>query len=508
MDVNIKTAAIEVTDELFSGESSVSAESDLIVPDNMPDVLTVLQVSANCAIASCDAQTDRILLTGNVFFNILYLADGPKREVRSMNTKAVFSNIFSAPGINDTMPVNAAALVDSAAFTLANCRKLTVRAEVLCRARVYGNRTLTLPTEIEGAEMLSEPLAFSVVKARGAAQETVTDSFELPPGKPAAVEILRDEVLLTDKAVKVIHNKAIVKGTVSASALYRTETGLEQAKTEIPFTKVVNVEGLEDGMEVDCVIDIQGWETALAADENGENRTVDVETMLYFTVTGRVAATCSAITDAYLPGGSLECEKSALSLSAPPVKDMTDCAVKGTIRLPSDSGDLEGICDVRGCPRVTRLTREDDAIAIEGAVTVSLLYRTNNPEAPVNGYSCDVDFSASVPGEAFAAMPTASVVLRHMSCSPGSGNTVEVRGLAGVTLTSAAPCERTVITSVKAGEAEKKAQPSILISYIAEERSLWDIAKKYNISRAKLASANDISSEEELKTRRALVIPR
>ncbi len=508
MDVNIKTAAMEVTDGLFNGESSANAESDLIVPDNMPDVLTVLQVSANCAIASCDAQTDRILLTGNVFFNILYLADGPRREVRSMNTKAVFSNIFSAPGVSDAMPVNATAVVGSAGFTLANCRKLTVRAEVLCRAQVYANRTLTLPTEIEGAEMLTEPLVCSVIKARATAQETVTDSFELPAGKPAAVEILRDEILLMDKAVKVIHNKAIVKGSVSALALYRTETGLEQAKTEIPFTKVVNVDGLEDGMEVDCTIDIQGWETALAADENGENRTVDVETMLYFTVTGRVTSSCSAITDAYLPGGSLDCEKSGLLLSAPPTTDMTDCAVKGTIRLPSDAGDLESICDVRGCPRVTRLSREDGSIAVEGAVAVSLLYRTNNPEAPVAGYCCDVDFSASVSGEAFASMPSASSVLRHMSCSPGSGNTVEVRGLVNITLTSTAPCEKTVITSVKSGEAEKKEQPSILISYIAEERSLWDIAKKYNISRAKLASANNISSEEELRGRRALVIPR
>lgn len=508
MDTNIKSTVLEVSSEIFSGESVVPAENDLIVPDNMPDILSILQISANCAISACDAQNDRILLTGNVFFNILYLADTPRREVKAINTKAVFSNIFSAPGVNENLPVTSKAVVSSVSFKLANCRKLAVHADVLGSVSVSGNSQLSIPTEIEGAEMLTSPLTCSVIKARGTAQETVTDSFELPASKAPATEILRDEVRLSDKAVKVIHNKAIVKGSVTVTVLYCSEAGIEQAKTDIPFTKVVNVEGLEDSMDVDCTIDIQGWETALTADENGEQRVIDVETMLYFCITGRETATCSAITDAYLPGGRLDCDRSGLSLTTPPVSEVEECAVKGSVRLPSDQGDIESVLDIKGCPRITRVSREESELVIEGAVTVSLLFRTNNPEAPVGSLSSDVDFRHTLSGEKFAILPMAEADLKHMSYSIGSGNTIEIRGLSTVTLTSSAPLERSVITSVRAGEEEKREAPSILISYIAGDRSLWDIAKKYNISRAKLMAANDISSEDELKSRKALVIPR
>lgn len=508
MDANIKTTLLEVSNEIFSGENTFSAESDLIVPDNMPDILNVLQISANCATSACDPQTDRVLLTGNVFFNILYLADTPKHEVKSINTKAVFSNIFSTPGVTDSMPVFSSAAVSSVSFKLANCRKLSVHADVLGKISVSSNSQLTIPTEIEGAEMRTAPLSCSVIKATGSAQESVTDSFDLSPSKAPAVEILRDEVKLAEKAIKIIHNKAIIKGAVSVTVLYSSESGIDQAKNEIPFTKVVNVDGLEDTMEVDCTIDIQGWETELTTDENGEKRTIDVETMLYFNIVGKITASCSVITDAYYPGGKLECVRSGLSLSAAETRDIEECAVKGTIKLPAALGDIETIHDIKGCPRILRIVRNDTDISIEGIVTVSLLFRTNNPESPVGSYTYDVDFSHRQSGEKYSVLPKVSAELKHMSYSIGAGNSIEVRGLAALTIISASACEQSVVTNVRLSDEEKKDVPSILISYIAEEKSLWDIAKNYNISRSKLMAANDIKSEEELKNRRALVIPR
>ncbi len=508
MDANIKTTMLEVSSEIFCGENTFSAESDLIVPDNMPDILSVLQISANCATSVCDAQTDRVLLTGNVFFNILYLADTPRREVKAINAKAVFSNIFSAPSVRDDMPVLSSVNVSSVSFRLANCRKLSVHADVCGQISVSSNSQLTIPTEIEGAELCTAALSCSVIKARGCAQETVADSFTLSPSKAPAVEILRDEVCLADKSVKVISNKAIVKGSVSAVILYAAEGGIEKAKADIPFTKVVNVEGLNDAMDVECRIDIQGWETELTADENGEKRTVDVETMLYFTLIGRITTSCGAITDAYYPGAELDCTRSALSLTVPETKEIEDCGIKGTIKLPAAVGDIETVHDIKGRPNITRIFREGSDIVIEGTADVSLLFRTSNPEAPVSSYSYGVDFSHRMNGERYSALPSVTAELKHMSYSIGAGNSIEVRGIAALTVSAPSACEQSVITDVKLREEEKRDAPSILISYITEEKSLWDIAKGYNISRAKLMAANDIKTEDELKNKRALVIPR
>lgn len=508
MDANIKTTTLEVSSLVYSGENICSAESDLIVPDNMPDIGSVLQISACCATSACDSQTDRILLTGNVFFNILYIADTPQKEVRAINAKAVFSNIFSAPGVKDTMPVFSSANVSRVSFKLANCRKLSVHGDVLGSVKVYNNSSVTLPTEIEGAEMKTCPVSFSVIKAHGNAQESVTDSFELAPSKSMAIEILRDELTITDKAIKVIHNKAIIKGTACISVLYRGENGPEMAKADIPFTKVVSVEGLEDNMDVSFTIDIQGWETRLTPNENGENRIIDVETMLYFNVVGRVSTSTNAITDAYFPGCCLECSKNALSVSTSDAAETEECGIKGTVKLPSAIGEIESVCDIKGLPKVLKVRRSENDIVIDGCVCLSILYKTNNPEEKFASIDCDIDFSHSINGEKYADIPTVSAELKHTNYSISAGNALDIRGLVYLNITSSSSCEKNLVTEVKLKESEKTDAPSILISYINSNSSLWDIAKSYNISQNKLMSANGIKTEDELKNCCALVIPR
>ncbi len=95
-----------------------------------------------------------------------------------------------------------------------------------------------------------------------------------------------------------------------------------------------------------------------------------------------------------------------------------------------------------------------------------------------------------------------------MNYSISTGGTIELRGTAVLNIRAVSSCEKNVISVVQLGGEDLRPAPSILISYLSEDKSIWEVAKKYNISRAKLMSANDIKSEEELKGRRALVIPR
>ncbi len=508
MELKVTNAALEASGELFRGENTFGAESDLIVPDNMPDILSILQISANAATSACDPQNDRVLLTGNVFFNILYVADTPKREVRAINTGAVFSNIFSASGVRDSMPVMSEVSVSSVSYDLANCRKLSVRSELKGRITVYNSAKLDLPTAVEGAEIQSMQVNCSVIKARGSAQETVTDSFVLPDTVAAAAQILRDEVKILDKAIKIIRSKAIIKGTIGVSALYDGDGGIRKFTGEIPFTKVVNVDGLEENMDVEYTVDIQGWETELSSDESGEKRTLDVETMLYFNVLGRLPQSCSAITDAYYPGHRLVCEKRRLSLSAYTPPETEECAVKGSVRLPSAAGDVDRVYDIGGSPIITRIARDEEDIVIEGAAAVSVLYRTLNPEFPTASYSFEVEFRHRLAGDKYTELPRVTAELKNMSCSVSGGGALEVRGAAVLTIAGSAAGDIEVVTGLTLEEETADESPSILISYMTSDRSLWEIAKSYNVSRDKLMAANDIKTEEELRDRRALIIPR
>ena len=78
-------------------------------------------------------------------------ADNEEKSVKSIDASCVFSNLFQHSGIREGMITIADIDVGNLSFNIANCRKLTVKAVLCGKVKVYSCRDVELISSIEGA---------------------------------------------------------------------------------------------------------------------------------------------------------------------------------------------------------------------------------------------------------------------------------------------------------------------------------------------------------------------
>ena len=136
MEININRENLSVCKAVCHTKSSFAAECDIIVPDSKPDIAKILQLSARACVTSCETQSDRIIMSGNITFNVIYLADNEEKNVCAVSATCMFSDLFRYNGIQEDMLTAADVTVNDLSYDLADCRKLTAKASLCGKIRI------------------------------------------------------------------------------------------------------------------------------------------------------------------------------------------------------------------------------------------------------------------------------------------------------------------------------------------------------------------------------------
>ena len=94
MEINVMKQNMSVCRAVCHIKSDFTTECDIIVPDTKPDIDRVLRISARVKLTNSETQNDRVIVSGNIVFNILYLADGEEKCVKAIECPCGFSNLF------------------------------------------------------------------------------------------------------------------------------------------------------------------------------------------------------------------------------------------------------------------------------------------------------------------------------------------------------------------------------------------------------------------------------
>ena len=508
MEININNEKLSVCPAVCHTKSEFNTECDIIVPDSKPDISRILQISARAKVTSCETQTDRVILSGTISFNILYLADNEEKCVCSIDSSCVFSNLFTHSGITEGMLTIADAEVSSLSYDLANCRKLTAKAALCGCLKVYDRGELNLISSIDGARMRRTELSSTVIRAFSESTATVTDSFELSAGKMSISEILKSDAEISDSDIKIIDDKAIIKGTIAVTTLYCAEGKLDYIETELPFAQVIDVQGIRGDMMVDYTAKITDLSVRAADDAVGEKRILDIDAELFFRVTAKETVHCSAVTDAFIPRGALNCQSSPVRVSSIEGTVHNEINFKELITLPEAAAPIETVYETVARPFAEKCEIIGDKLKISGYTEVYILYLSHDALSPVYSYKADIDFSVVTDAPDCTLTPSAECRLKSLSYVIGGERSIEIRGSLAITTQCIRSREEIIVSDAKIEEYAPPKRPSIIISYASEDRSLWDIAKEYNVAEEDILSANALENEDALSPCAALIIPK
>lgn len=508
MDISIKRNSLKLSTLVCDRNADFDVDCDVIVPDVKPDIARVLLVSAHTAVTSCETQTERVILSGTVFFNILYLSDDDIKAVKSIDAAAPFSNVFTCADISPDMLTLYDAQIKEVKCTVANCRKLSLGACVRGDIRVYGTRERDFPTDIENACVKKTSLTVSAIGAHFEAVQSFTDSFEIPTDKPTAVEILKCDAAAENIETKIIDDKAIIKGTLLITVLYNTAAHPDYISFEMPFARVLTADGIRADMITEPAVRIYNVTAALSANDSGEERVINVNASIFFRITAQKSDRCEFISDAYVPHASLTLEKEPLDITGTVGITEETLNFDTDLTLPESLPDISSVYRVIARPVCEECEISGGKLFVKGYTEVYLLYVSSDSDAPVFSFMQNVDFSHSVDFADGSSVPTVRCSLKNVGYIIKDERRASVRGSISLFIHRFDTANTEIVVNAKLCEAAPSERASVVISFLSEECTLWDIAKKYNISESDILRANGLDETASPKKECPLLIPR
>ncbi|MCI8553820.1 MAG: DUF3794 domain-containing protein [Clostridiales bacterium] len=495
MDFKVISKAIAVCEPVFDDFDDRPVDCDFVLPDYCPDIAAVLKCTLEPVVQSKQLSGDRISADGLYFVRILYL-DEERKCIRCVEFNKPFTSTF----ILKTSVINP-------------CIRLTARTDyVNCRATsprsldIHGAFSVKLQVTAEGGNEViasvhgediytrSNTVSYTVPAAYAEKPFTVSEVLELGAGKPEAETLIRSEAVPVLEDCKMMINKAIIKGTLRLRNLYISDlsTGAtEQVQHEIPFSQILDVEGLNDEWSCDVELDRLTADIHISVNQNGESRLLSVNVKLCARIQCYRSGTSEVVTDAYSARCPVRLETKPLQTEHLLEVNRTTCIVKQSLELPPD-GIAEVIdlwCEVSPVADQCGGGRS----ALDGRMLICMLARDS--AGLVTYYERTADFTLDFDDD--CDQMASRLTVTDAGCNLTGGNQLEIRVELLVTRCCYAvqSCQAVCALAAEENGVFPDTGAALKIYYARRGESLWEIAKSCHTSMEAVMEENGLSAD-------------
>ena len=223
---------------IASKKDIIMVEGDMIVPDSKPDILNTICTSGVVCIYKKDVLDEKVRIDGNINTNIMYLADDSQDKVRGINTSLDFSEIIPVSNAGEGMESVVQTKLKSIECKVINGRKIGIKATLEIDIKIYAKEEVEIVNNIqnaEGIQMLKEDLRVNSLVGMGEDNISIDTIDNL-------AEILKTDIAIVDKDVKVSYNKILAKAEAKIKIMYLTEDNrVNSIDTKIPIVGFVDI---------------------------------------------------------------------------------------------------------------------------------------------------------------------------------------------------------------------------------------------------------------------------
>lgn len=508
MPININKQKINVNKNVIKGASTAWIEQDILVPDTKPDVMKIIKVDNNVYVTSKEVMDSSIRVTGQISYFVIYIStDG---QIRGVNMSYPFVKVIDDKSIKKDMKVRIIPTVKNIIYSLPNERKIAVKTEALFRYKLSEIGEIEILSRIEECNSLeckmSKDSFFNIVEYKSDVFEAREDIM-LPEGLPGANEILRVSNNIVNTEYKVSYNKILVKGEIKTDIVYTSITDNNEIynyETNIPFTGMLEFSNISDNSKFDLNYSLRNFEITLdTSNETGRMITVsadvDVDAILY------EEKEIEYIEDFYSIEDNLEYESNGINI----VKNKEN--IQKTIMLKDNIGvvpDMARLLDYT--VDISNLTTKISGgnIYVNGNIKVNVMYDiTESRKIESKTYDLLVDEVIEISKDVDEKYINVNIeVIKGIVRINVANVEANIELLVSIDVDNVENINE--INNIKEEKIDTSMFDSMNIYIVKKGDNLWNIAKKYKTSVAKIANINDISDENKLDIGQKILIIR
>ena len=481
----------------------IFVEGDMIVPDSKPDILDTICTSGVVSIYKKEVQDEKVRLDGCINTYIMYMPDGADDMVRGLNTTVDFSESISVPEAREGMSVVSEVSIKSIEAKVINGRKVGVKAALEVRLKIYSNEDVEIVNEIQNRDdiqILKEDLKVNSLIGQGETKIYAKDNIQIDNIDDLA-EILKAQISLTDKDIKVSYNKVLTKAEAEIKIMYLTEDNrINTINYKIPVVGFIDIPNVSEDNICDVNYEIKNIIIKPnAQEEHSIYVEMEIEVKCYVYENKQI----NLIQDLYSPNEKLEFDNKQISA----IIDKQNKIDVKQIRENVNFQDVDGLklIDVDVSASILNETKINSKILYEAELNMKFLFENSKSQIIVKEAKIPFEYTL----ENGESLNTDNVIdIKNQDFILQDGGNVDCN----IDLQIATNMYRTAnintIDNIQENGDREEQDYSIVIYVVKKGDTLWNIAKQFGSTVESIAKVNDIENANQIMPGQKLFIPR
>ena len=482
------------------------AEGDMIVPDSKPDILNTICTSGVVSIYKKEVQEEKLRIDGTINTYIMYMPDGAEDNVRGLNANLDFSENIGIQNCKEGMEDITDVKIKSIEAKVLNGRKISIKATLEVNVKIYSMEEVEIINEMENTDniqVLKEDLTVNSLVGSGETKIYTKDNIPIDNIDNLA-EILKSEINLVDRDIKISYNKVLTKAEAEIRFMYLTEDNrINNATYKIPVVGFIDIQDVTEENLCDVNYEIRNL---IINPNSQEEHSIYVEMEIQVKCSAYEVKQINLIQDIYSPTTNLNFETRQISTMTEKQCIKNIKQIREKINLKDIEN--ENLIDVDVIPEIINENKINTKILYEGELNLRFIFV--NTKMQVNIKETKIPFEYTVEnlqnGETlntnnYLAIKTKDFIIQDggdINCNIDMETNTNMYRTANINM----------IDSIQEDGEREEQDYSIIMYIVKKDDTLWKIAKQFGSTIDGIVRVNGIEDKNLIFPGQKLFIPK
>lgn len=471
-------------------------EQDIIVPDNMPDALKIINVSAFPYISDVEISKGRVKIVGKINYSVIYRANDENMSIRGLNSSCPYSVILDNDKIKEGCDVIVESNLKNIIYSLPNERKIAVKNEIQYNLEIIENAIVDVIKDFpnnDNIEFNKCINSFSNIKEVKSGYISSNENVVISKDSPAMYEILKYNYKIKDTDYKESYNKLLLKGVIEINVLYLGDANMIcKEKVEVPFSGMVETENLTDNAKIDIRYIVRDLNIHINPDI--EQKTLSVDYKVEYRITISENQETEYVDDFYSKNSNLKYDSKTIEVSSRNVDVVREISINDSISdiIPEGYKIIDYDIDTSG---VTLQLLEDN-IKANGVAKINVILQ-NKENGELENRSLDVMIDDNIALEDSWKDSNINIKIKDKKLVvTQNGNSIDYKIIVYIEIDVEKVITLNSVEKIEEEPINLKNISSINIYIVKPGDSIWKIAKKYKTSMENIIRTNSIENPD------------
>ena len=481
---------LQINKLVSSKKEIIFVEGETIVPDTKPDVLNTICTSGVVCINKKDVQDERMCISGCVNTYIMYMPADAREKNRGLNTVLDFSEIINMTGVNGNMEGIVKTSVKTIESRVINERKVGIRVGIQVEIYVYQNDEVEIVNDVIGdksLQMLKQDMKVNSLIGKGSVKSLVKETILVDTIDELA-EILKADVNIINKDIKISYNKLLAKAEMLVKIMYLTEDNrINKVSTKIPIVGFVDIDKIMENNICDVTYEIRN---ILLKPNLGEEHSIYVEAEIEIGACAYEEKSINLIGDMYSPQEEISFNtKNAMTITN---KKQIQSNKQIKEKIIFDGLQNKKVIDVDIECYIIKEDRKEASINFECELLYKCMMQNVNMEIECEEYKSSFEYTLDCDTVSDSLNAEISFEIQNKDIIISEGGIINASIDVVVNTNEYDITNINIIDELTVNVEENENCASVVIYITQEGDTLWSIAKKFKSTTKYILESNDI----------------